>query len=376
MKRVVTAITTTTIALSGASALTVSADAHEVVKRDTLWGISQKHGTSVEELMGWNKLSSTLIYPGQKISTTNEKIDKPKATVKSKDKSTKSKSDSATYTVVAGDTLSEIAFEYGVTYEELMEWNDLTTTLIYPGQELKVKKDDKKTKEAPTREKVQPKESEEKVESKDKIDKSTQDKAVELEKKEAKQKDEKQDTASKSETKPASDSKSESNQEKPDKKITASSGDTYTVNAGDTLSEIAFAHDVSFDDLMKWNNLSSTIVVPGDTLTVNGSEKQVSDNSSDEQKDNEIKEEPKQKEPKQEEPKQEEPKQEEPEQEEPKQKEPKQEEPKQEEPKQEEPKQEEPQQEESKQEEGQVEEVEVEVEEQEETPESESSSET
>src|SRR5699024_9479588 len=182
------------------------------------------------------------------------------------------------------------------------------------------------------------------------------------------------------------DSKSESNQEKPDKKITASAGDTYTVNAGDTLSEIAFAHDVSFDDLMKWNNLSSTIVVPGDTLTVNGSEKQVSDNSSDEQKDNEIKEEPKQKEPKQkepkqEEPKQEEPKQEEPEQEEPKQKEPKQEEPKQEEPKQEEPKQEEPkqeepQQEESKQEEGQVEEVEVEVEEQEETPESESSSET
>src|SRR5699024_6046996 len=184
------------------------------------------------------------------------------------------------------------------------------------------------------------------------------------------------DTASKSETKPASDSKSESNQEKPDKKITASSGDTYTVNAGDTLSEIAFAHDVSFDDLMKWNNLSSTIVVPGDTLTVNGSEKQVSDNSSDEQKDNEIKEEPKQKEPKQEEPKQEEHKQEEAKQEEPKQKEPKQEEPKQEEPKQEEPKQEEPQQEESKQEEGQVEEVEVEVEEQEETPESESSSET
>src|SRR5699024_6453041 len=158
--------------------------------------------------------------------------------------------------------------------------------------------------------------------------------------------DEKQDTASKSETKPASDSKSESNQEKPDKKITASSGDTYTVNAGDTLSEIAFAHDVSFDDLMKWNNLSSTIVVPGDTLTVNGSEKQASDNSSDEQKSNEVKEEPKQ------------------------------EEPKQEEPKQEEPKQEEPQQEESKQEEEQVEEVEVEVEEQEETPESESSSET
>src|SRR5699024_11719136 len=71
--------------------------------------------------------------------------------LKTKDKKTKSKSDSATHTVVAGDTLSEIAFEYGVTYEELMEWNDLTTTLIYPGQELKVKKVDKKTDRKSTR---------------------------------------------------------------------------------------------------------------------------------------------------------------------------------------------------------------------------------
>src|SRR5690625_4356483 len=172
MKKVVTAITTTTIAFSGASALTVSADTHEVVKRDTLWGISQHHGTSVEELMKWNKLSSTLIHPGQKISTTNDKVDKPKATVKTKDKKTKSKSDSATHTVVAGDTLSEIAFEYGVTYEELMEWNDLTTTLIYPDQELKVKKVDKKTEEASSEEKA---ESNEKVESKDKIDQTVQE---------------------------------------------------------------------------------------------------------------------------------------------------------------------------------------------------------
>src|SRR5699024_6549251 len=296
MKKVVTAITTTTIAFSGASALTVSADTHEVVKRDTLWGISQHHGTSVDELMKWNKLSSTLIHPGQKISTTNDKVDKPKATVKTKDKKTKSKSDSATYTVVAGDTLSEIAFEYGVTYEELMEWNDLTTTLIYPGQELKVKKVDKKTEEAPSEEKVV---SEEKAESKDKIEQPEQDKEIESEKEEVEQVEKEKETASKSDTKPTSSSKSNSNQQKPAKEITASSGDTYTVNAGDTLSEIAFALNVSFDDLMEWNNLSDTIVVPGDTLIVNGSEKQPfkdSSNSSDESKDNEVKEEPKQEE--------------------------------------------------------------------------------
>src|SRR5699024_9487599 len=192
----------------------------------------------------------------------------------------------------AGDTLSEIAFEYGVTYEELMEWNDLTTTLIYPGQELKVKKVDKKTEEAPSEEKVV---SEEKAESKDKIEQPEQDKEIESEKEEVEQVEKEKETASKSDTKPTSSSKSNSNQQKPAKEITASSGDTYTVNAGDTLSEIAFAHNVSFDDLMEWNNLSDTIVVPGDTLIVNGSEKQPS-NSSDESKDNEVKEEPKQEE--------------------------------------------------------------------------------
>jgi len=390
MKKVVTAITTTTIAFSGASALTVSADTHEVVKRDTLWGISQHHGTSVDELMKWNKLSSTLIYPGQKISTANDKVDKPKATVKTKDKKTKSKSDSATHTVVAGDTLSEIAFEYGVTYEELMEWNDLTTTLIYPGQEIKVKKVDKKTAEAPSEEKVV---SEEEPDSKDKIDQTVQDKEVESEKEEVKQVDEKKDTASKSETKPTSDSK----QQKSANKITESSGDTYTVEEGNTLSEIAFAHNVSFDDLMAWNNLSSTIVVPGDTLIVNGSEKQTSkdsSNSSDESKDKEVKEEPKQEESKvneeKEEPKQEEKteeskenetsdsnKEEKVEEEPTEEAAPEAEEPKPEaeetETESEEP---EPKAEEPKQEEEQVEEVEVEVEEQEQTTESESSSET
>src|SRR5699024_8271475 len=387
MKKVVTAITTTTIAFSGASALTVSADTHEVVKRDTLWGISQHHGTSVDELMKWNKLSSTLIHPGQKISTTNDKVDKPKATVKTKDKKTKSKSDSATYTVVAGDTLSEIAFEYGVTYEELMEWNDLTTTLIYPGQELKVKKVDKKTEEAPSEEKVV---SEEKAESKDKIEQPEQDKEIESEKEEVEQVEKEKETASKSDTKPTSSSKSNSNQQKPAKEITASSGDTYTVNAGDTLSEIAFAHNVSFDDLMEWNNLSDTIVVPGDTLIVNGSEKQPS-NSSDELKDNEVKEEPKQEETKEstdtEESKENETSdlnkeatveeetsvEEAPEAEETEAEKPEAETSESENPETEEPKQEAPEQEEEQVEEV---EVEVEVEEQEQTTESESSSET
>lgn len=304
MKKLVTAITTTTIAFSGASALTVSADAHEVVKRDTLWGISQKNDASVEDLMEWNKLSSTLIYPGQRLSTTKDKVDKPKATVKAKDKQVKDKSNSATHTVVAGDTLSEIAFEYGVKYEDIMEWNDLSTTLIFPDQELKVKQDDKNNEKSSSENKVEVEESEEKVESKEK---TTEDKEENSEKK-VEQENEEEDKAVKSESESKSkldaktdtEKETKSNQEKTDEKITASSGDTYTVNAGDTLSEIAFAHNVSFDKLMEWNNLSDTLIVPGNTLAVNESGKQISDDSSDEQKDNEVNEEPKQEEVKEE----------------------------------------------------------------------------
>ena len=44
----------------------------------------------------------------------------------------------ATYTVKAGDTLSGIARKYGTTYKQLQQWNKLSSTTIYIGQKLKV----------------------------------------------------------------------------------------------------------------------------------------------------------------------------------------------------------------------------------------------
>lgn len=305
MKKLVTAITTTTIAFTGASAMNVSADVHEVVKRDTLWDISQKQGTTVEQLMEWNHLTSSLIHPGQNISYKEDSVKKPKATVKPKEKRVKKQENSETHTVVAGDTLSEIAYEYGVTHEEIMEWNGLSTTLIFPDQELKVKKVEEKQKQTSSNSEV--KENSEskqvKVESEEKV---KSNKKTDSEKENVKE--EKQETKpnSTSETKPKQDKKSS------DKDEIKSSGDTYTVASGDTLSEIAFAHNVSFDKLMEWNDLSSTIIVPGQTLSVNGADGQASSSHSAEQKETDVKEEkPKQEEEKPESNKQEESKKEE-----------------------------------------------------------------
>src|SRR5699024_7649875 len=43
---------------------------------------------------------------------------------------------------------------------------------------------------------------------------------------------------------------------------------THIVKTGDTLSEIAFANNISVKDLMKLNNLNSTLIFPGNVLSI------------------------------------------------------------------------------------------------------------
>lgn len=47
-----------------------------------------------------------------------------------------SSSASTTYTIKSGDTLSEISSEYGTTVQNLKQWNDLSSDLIFPNQQL------------------------------------------------------------------------------------------------------------------------------------------------------------------------------------------------------------------------------------------------
>lgn len=47
-----------------------------------------------------------------------------------------------TYTVQSGDTLGGIASRFGVTVSDLVSWNNIANPdLIYPGQNLVIKKD-------------------------------------------------------------------------------------------------------------------------------------------------------------------------------------------------------------------------------------------
>ncbi|WP_173916376.1 3D domain-containing protein [Halobacillus sp. Marseille-Q1614] len=50
------------------------AETYEVKKGDTLYGIGKEHNASVDELMSWNGLSSSLIHPGDKLSVSGEAV--------------------------------------------------------------------------------------------------------------------------------------------------------------------------------------------------------------------------------------------------------------------------------------------------------------
>ena len=70
-----------------------------------------------------------LIFPGQVLKIpTNSNIPGSESNSTSK----------TYYTVRRGDTLSRIASRYGVTVQQIVDWNDIQNpNLIYPGQKLK-----------------------------------------------------------------------------------------------------------------------------------------------------------------------------------------------------------------------------------------------
>lgn len=113
------AVASITVAMNGQQA---SAQEVTVNKGDTLWGLSQKYETTVDNIKKLNNLSSDLIIANSKLVVTPEA--EKKATT--------------SYQVKKGDTLWKIANKAGVSVQNLQNWNQLKSTTIYPGQSLKM----------------------------------------------------------------------------------------------------------------------------------------------------------------------------------------------------------------------------------------------
>jgi membrane-bound lytic murein transglycosylase D len=98
---------------------------------DTLSGIASRHSVSVAELRRVNGLDTSRIYPGNTLTVPGS-VDTAAENTGS--------SGTATYRVRKGDTLSDIARQFGVPVRELRRLNGLSTSRIYPGDVLKIPK--------------------------------------------------------------------------------------------------------------------------------------------------------------------------------------------------------------------------------------------
>lgn len=126
--RLAAALVATLAAASPAASESTPADNtqnHQVVNGDTLWGIAEKYGANVDELMNLNNLTfPDLILPGDVIKTPAKQHSPPPG---------------GEYEVQPGDTLSQIAVHFDVSLEELRDVNEITDIdLIVPGQRLKI----------------------------------------------------------------------------------------------------------------------------------------------------------------------------------------------------------------------------------------------
>lgn len=148
---------------------------------DTLFGIASKFGVTVNNLVSWNNISNPdHIVTGQKLTV---------------------KGGTTTYTVKSGDTLGEIAKRFGTTVQALAELNEIDNPdLIQVGQKLKVNG-----------------------------------------------------------TETVTNAKS------------SSKGTSYTVKAGDTLSEIAVKHGTTTNAIANANGINNpNLITVGQKLTIPG----------------------------------------------------------------------------------------------------------
>ncbi|GGL49521.1 LysM peptidoglycan-binding domain-containing protein [Sporolactobacillus putidus] len=107
-----------------------SSSVYTVKSGDSLWAIGQSYGISVSALKSMNGLGSDLIYPGQQLKVASSAA--PAASVQN----SSSASTGGSYQVKTGDSLWEIATLHGITVNQLMRANNLSSIIIFPGQQL------------------------------------------------------------------------------------------------------------------------------------------------------------------------------------------------------------------------------------------------
>jgi len=104
-----------------------SGTTYTVKSGDSLWNIAKKFGVSVEEIKAANNLNSNLLNIGQVLKIPQEVSES---------------GDYIVYTVKSGDTLYSIAREYDVSVNELISYNNLSSSNLSINQQILIPKEE------------------------------------------------------------------------------------------------------------------------------------------------------------------------------------------------------------------------------------------
>lgn len=103
--------------------VTSDGETYIVKSGDSLWSIAKRYGVSIDDIKKANNLSSNLLNIGQVLIIPSEE-EPPEI------------GDFIVYTVSGGDNLYKIATKYNLTVDDLVNYNDLATTNLSIGQQL------------------------------------------------------------------------------------------------------------------------------------------------------------------------------------------------------------------------------------------------
>jgi LysM repeat protein len=106
---------------------------HTVAPKETLYSISRLYDVSVDEIKAWNNLKDNSLSTGQQLTI------KKKATASTEPvKSAEVKSLTGVHTVAPKETFYSIARLYGISVQQLKDWNGIDGSELKIGQTLQV----------------------------------------------------------------------------------------------------------------------------------------------------------------------------------------------------------------------------------------------
>lgn len=197
---------------------------YTVQSGDSVWGISNKFGITMDQLIQWNNIQNNFIYPGQKLTIKGSQENG--SSMNNSGNNTNSSGNAGTsnggqttgakYTVQSGDSVWKISNDHGITMAQLIEWNNIKNNFVYPGQQLIVS------------------------------------------------------NGGSSNTGANTGNTSGSNSSNSSSSNTAS-GTKYTVKAGDSVWSVSNKYGITMAQLIQWNNIQNNFIYPGQQLTVSNS---------------------------------------------------------------------------------------------------------